>query len=100
MAPVKRSTQVSRGHVPPVERATIHPYIDATPGPIYYQRFAHPVGLEAERVLGELEGGHALLFPSGSGATAALALALLGPGARVAVADGGYWGTVGLLSGE
>jgi cystathionine gamma-synthase len=27
-------------------------------------------------------------------------LALLGPGARVAVADGGYWGTVGLLAGE
>src|SRR5689334_6680286 len=83
LAPVKRSTQVSRGHVPPVERATIRPYVDATPGPIYYQRFAHPVGLEAERVLGELDGGHALLFPSGSGATAALALALLGPGARV-----------------
>ena len=61
---------------------------------------AHPVGLEAERLLGELEGGHALLFPSGAGATTALVLAMLGPGARVAVADGGYWGTVGLLRGE
>jgi cystathionine gamma-synthase len=97
---MKRSTHVARGQVPPVDRATIHPYADATPGPIYYQRFAHPVGLEAERILGELEGGHALLFPSGSGATAALILALLGPGARVAVADGGYWGTIGLLRGE
>jgi cystathionine gamma-synthase len=55
--------------------------------------------VEAERVLGELEGGDALLFPSGSGATAALVLALLEPGARIAVADGGYWGTVGLLRG-
>ena len=58
------------------------------------------VGLEAERLLGELEGGDALLFPSGSGATTALALAMLEPGATVAVADGGYWGTVALLRGE
>jgi cystathionine beta-lyase/cystathionine gamma-synthase len=61
---------------------------------------AHPVGDEAERVIGELDGGAALLFPSGSAATAALVLALLGPGARVAVADGGYWGTVALLRGQ
>jgi len=61
---------------------------------------AHPVGLEAERVLGELEGGPALLFPSGAGATTALVLALLEPGAVVAVADGGYWGTFALLRGE
>jgi cystathionine beta-lyase/cystathionine gamma-synthase len=61
---------------------------------------AHPVGAEAERVIGELEGGAALLFSSGSAATTALVLALLGPGARVAVADGGYWGTVALLRGQ
>jgi cystathionine gamma-synthase len=97
---VKRETQVARGQLPPLERATIHPYHDATPGPVYYQRFAHPVGLEAERVLGELDGGHSLLFSSGAGATTALVLALLGPGATVAVADGGYWGTVALLDGE
>jgi len=93
-------TQLATGQLPGLERATIHPYVDATPGPFYYQRTAHPVGLEAERVLGELEGGHALLFPSGAGATTALVLALLQPGATVAVADGGYWGTVGLLRGE
>jgi len=58
---------------------------------VYYQRFAHPVGLEAERLLGELEGGQALLFPSGAGATTALVLGLLEPGVRIAVADGGYW---------
>ena len=78
----------------------MHEYTDATPGPFYYQRVAHPVGVEAERVLGELEGGPSLLFPSGSGATTALMLALLEPGAKVAVAQGGYWGTVGLIRGE
>jgi cystathionine gamma-synthase len=47
--------------------------------------------------MGELEGGHAFLFPSGMGAEAALVLALLGPGSTVAVASGGYYGTVRLL---
>jgi cystathionine gamma-synthase len=97
---VKRETELVRTALPPLERATIHPYTDATPGPFYYQRAAHPVGAEAERLLGELEGGSVLLFSSGSGATTAVALALLGPGDTVAVADGGYWGTVGLLRGE
>ncbi len=97
---MERETQLARGHLPALDRATIHPYVDAAPGPVYYQRSAHPVGLEAERVLGELDGGHALLFASGAGATTALVLALLGPGDTVAVADGGYWGTVGLLRTE
>lgn len=93
-------TRVVRGGLPGLDRATIHGYRDAQPGPFYYQRFAHPVGVEAERALSELEGaesGHALLFPSGSAATAALVLALVEPGARIVVADGGYWGTVALL---
>jgi len=97
---MERETQLARGRLPGLERATIHEYEDATPGPTYYQRVAHPVGLEAERLLGELEGGHALLFPSGAGATTALVLALLEPGATVAVAAGGYWGTVALLRGQ
>jgi cystathionine beta-lyase/cystathionine gamma-synthase len=97
---MKRETRLAHGELPGVDRATIHPYEHGTPGPFYYQRVAHPVGLEAERLLSELEGGRALLFPSGMGATTALVLALLEPGATVAVADGGYWGTVGLLRGE
>jgi cystathionine gamma-synthase len=97
---MKRETQLARGQLPALERATIHRYADATPGPVYYQRLAHPVGLEAERLIGELEGGAALLFPSGAGATTALVLALLEPGAVIAVADGGYWGTVALLRDE
>jgi cystathionine gamma-synthase len=96
----ERETQLARGQVPPVARATVEPYEDATPGPFYYQRNAHPVGVEAERLLGQLEGGHAALFSSGSGAATALVLAFLRPGATVAIADGGYWGTVALIQDE
>ena len=97
---MKPETQLVRAHSAAVDRATVHAYRDATPGPFYYQRFAHPVGAEAERLLSELEGGEALLFPSGMGAITAMMLALLGPGAKVAVADGGYYGTIGMLRGE
>lgn len=100
LAAMQRDTQLARGALPKLDRATIHPYVDATPGPFYYQRFAHPVAADAEGALGELEGGHALVFSSGAGATLSLALALLAPGATVAVADGGYFGTVGLLQDE
>src|SRR5439155_15806236 len=39
------------------------------------------------------DGGEALLFSSGSGATTAVVLALLEPGATIAVAEGCYYGT-------
>jgi cystathionine gamma-synthase len=94
---VNRETELARGRLPALDRATIHPFLDATPGPFFYQRMAHPVAAEAERLVGELEGGHALLFSSGAGATTALLLAMLEPGATVAVAGGGYYGTVGLM---
>lgn len=97
---MKPETELVRAHLAAVDRATVHAYDDATPGPFYYQRAAHPVGVEAERLLSQLEGGEALLFPSGMGAVTALILALLGPGAKVAVADGGYYGTIGMLRGE
>ena len=76
-----------------VDRSTIWPYRDGEPGEFYYQRYGHPTGVEAERALGELDGGHALLFPSGTGATTALALALLSPGDTIALAEGAYFGT-------
>ena len=94
---MERESRLASGQTPAVQRATVHPYDDGVPGPLYYQRSAHPVGLEAERLLGELDGGTALLFPSGSGATTALVLTFLTPGATVAVADGGYYGTVALM---
>jgi hypothetical protein len=52
-----RETALARGELPGVDRATIHAYVDGIPGPTFYQRAAHPVGLDAERLLGELEGG-------------------------------------------
>jgi cystathionine gamma-synthase len=76
-----------------VDRSTIWPYRDGEPGEFYYQRYAHPTGVEAERVLGELDGGRALLFPSGTGATTALVLAFLSPGDTIALAEGAYFGT-------
>jgi cystathionine gamma-synthase len=95
-----RETLTAHAGTTPVARATIEPYDEGQPGPFFYQRYAHRVGAEAERLLGELDGGQALLFPSGAGATASLMLATLSPGATVAVADGGYFGTMGLLRGE
>jgi cystathionine beta-lyase/cystathionine gamma-synthase len=97
---MERETLIAGGRVAPVARTTIEPYADGEPGPFFYQRYAHRAGVEAEHVLGELDGGKALLFASGMGATASLMLATLSPGATVAVADGGYFGTIGLLRGE
>src|SRR5919198_1984565 len=76
-----------------LDRSTIWPYRKGEPGVFYYQRYGHPTGAEAERRLGELDGGHALLFASGAGATTALALALLSPGQTIALAEGAYFGT-------
>jgi cystathionine gamma-synthase len=79
--------------VEPLDRATIWPYREGDPGELYYQRYAHPNGVAAERALAELDGGEALLFPSGAGATTALVLGLLEPGQTIALAEGGYYGT-------
>jgi cystathionine gamma-synthase len=76
-----------------LDRSTIWPYREGEPGEFHYQRYGHPIGVEAERVLGELDGGHALLFPSGAGATTALVLAVLSPGQTIAIASGAYYGT-------
>jgi cystathionine gamma-synthase len=76
-----------------VDRSTIWPYRDGEPGEFYYQRYGHPTGVEAEQRLGELDGGHAVLFASGAGATTAVVLALLAPGDTIALAEGAYYGT-------
>ena len=78
----------------PLDRSTIWPYDErGEPGEFYYSRYGNPTVAEAERRLGELDGGTALLYPSGSGATTALALALLKPGDTIALAAGCYFGT-------
>jgi cystathionine gamma-synthase len=80
--------------VQPIDRSTVWPYDEhGEPGPFVYQRYAHPTGAEAERALGELEGGNALLFGSGTAAMTACVFALCRPGTTVALAEGAYFGT-------
>jgi cystathionine gamma-synthase len=77
-----------------VDRATIWPYDErGEPGRFFYARYAHPTGAAAEERLGALEGGDALLFSAGMGAATAIILAFARPGARVALAEGAYYGT-------
>ena len=76
-----------------VDRSTLWPYENGEPGEFIYQRYGHPTGVEAERRLSELDGGQALLFSSGAGATTALVLALLSSGDTIALAEGAYFGT-------
>jgi cystathionine gamma-synthase len=78
---------------PPLDRSTIWPYEEGEPGEFYYSRYGNPTQAAAERALGELEGGEALLFSSGTGAETAFVLSFLRPGATIALAEGGYYGT-------
>lgn len=80
-----------------IDRSTIWPYRHGRPGEFYYSRYDHPTGVEAERALGELEGGHALLFSSGTAASTAAVLGLLEPEKTIALAEGCYYGTSVLL---
>jgi len=78
----------------PLDRSTLWPYDERGElGEFYYQRDGSPTVAAAEEEIGELDGGKALLFPSGSGATTALALARLAPGDTIALAEGCYFGT-------
>jgi cystathionine gamma-synthase len=77
-----------------LDRSTIWPYDErGEPREFYYSRYGSPTVSEAEAALGALDGGEALLFPSGSGAVTALVLTLLQPGDTIALAEGCYFGT-------
>jgi cystathionine gamma-synthase len=77
-----------------VDRRTAWPYDEhGEPGAFTYQRYAHPTGAAAEDALGELEGGQALLFSSGTAAVTASVFALCKPGTTIALAAGAYFGT-------
>ncbi|HUG65351.1 MAG TPA: PLP-dependent aspartate aminotransferase family protein [Gaiellaceae bacterium] len=77
----------------PVDRSTTWPYEDGEPGRFSYSRYSSPTLAEAERQLGELDGGDALLFASGMAAATSVVLSLLSPGQTVALAEGCYYGT-------
>jgi cystathionine gamma-synthase len=77
-----------------IDRRTAWPYDEqGEPGPFTYQRYAHPAGAAAEAALGELEGGEALVFSSGTAAVTASVFALCKPGSTIALAAGAYFGT-------
>lgn len=98
---MKRETRLVQtpGHElsPPLSRATT---FDRAEGPYAYQRQGSPTVEAAEQALGELEGGPALLFPSGMGAATSVLLGLLAPGARVAFPQDAYYGVAVLLDTE
>ena len=77
----------------PIDRSTTWPYVDGEPGEFTYSRYSGPTLREAERRLGELDRGEALLFASGMAASTSLVLALLSPGQKVALGGGVYYGT-------
>jgi cystathionine gamma-synthase len=78
----------------PLDRSTTWPYdAQGEAGEFHYQRFGSPTVAAAEAALGDLDGGTALLFPSGAGATTALVLSQLEPGDTIALAAGAYYGT-------
>jgi cystathionine gamma-synthase len=77
-----------------LDRASVWPYDEhGEPREFLYARHGSPTVAEAERALGALEGGRALLFPSGTGAITALVLCLSKPGDTIALAAGCYFGT-------
>jgi cystathionine gamma-synthase len=83
----------------PLDRSTVWPYnARGEPQEFHYQRFGNPTVAAAEAALGDLDGGTALLFPSGAGATTALVLSVLEPGDTIALAAGGYYGTGGTFA--
>jgi cystathionine gamma-synthase len=80
--------------VEPLDRSTVWRYDErGQPRAFMYQRYGHPTGAAAERALGALEGGDALLFGSGTAAETALVVGLMQPGTTVALAEGAYFGT-------
>jgi cystathionine gamma-synthase len=83
----------------PLDRSTLWPYDERSePGEFWYQRYGSPTVAAAEDAVGQLDGGTALLFPSGSGAATALVLSQLQTGDTIALAEGAYYGTGVALS--
>jgi cystathionine gamma-synthase len=80
-----------------LDRSATWPYDDGEPGRFSYARADHPTGVACEEALGALDGGHALLYPSGMGAVTTVVLTMLRPGGTVALAEGAYYGHRTLL---
>jgi cystathionine gamma-synthase len=81
----------------PLDRSATWPYEDGQPQRYSYARADHPTGVAVEETLGELDGGRALLFPSGMSAITTIVLTICGPGSTIALAEGAYYGTAVLF---
>jgi cystathionine gamma-synthase len=81
----------------PLDRSATWPYEEGEPGRFSYARADHPPGVACEEALGALDGGHALLYPSGMGAVTTVVLTMLPPGGTIALAEGAYYGHRTLL---
>jgi cystathionine gamma-synthase len=81
----------------PVDRSATWPYEHGEPGRFSYARADHPTGVACEEALGALDGGHALLYPSGMAAVTTVVLTMLRSGGMVALAEGAYYGHRTLL---
>jgi cystathionine gamma-synthase len=75
----------------PLDRSASWPHEQGEPGRYSYARAANPTTEAAEAALGALDGGRALLFPSGMAAVTTVVLTLLRPGSTVALAAGAYY---------
>lgn len=81
----------------PLDRSATWPYESGEPQRFSYARADHPTGVEAEEALGTLDGGSALLFPSGMAAVTTVVLTMCEPGQTIALAEGAYYGTAVLF---
>lgn len=77
----------------PLDRSATWPYEAGEPGRFSYARAGNPTGAAAEAALGQLDGGRALLFPSGMAAVTTVVLTMCHPGSTIALAEGAYYGT-------
>ncbi len=77
----------------PVLASAYHASGDPTSSPYTYARFHNPTWSAFEAALGELEGGGALVFPSGMAATTAVLATLLRPGDVICLPAGSYYTT-------
>jgi len=81
----------------PLDRSASWPFEHGEAGRYTYARADHPTGVACEAALGALDGGRALLFPSGTAAATAVLLTIARPGATIALAEGAYYGTAVLF---
>jgi len=99
---VKPGTQVVRAGLPdatqgepilpgPVFAAVYHLRGDPATTPYGYGRFNNPTWAHYEQALSELEGGTALLYPSGMAAISGLVAAILKTGDTIVLPSDGYY---------